>query len=324
MRFAWFLPPHPDEMWRLAVQLGVTDAVSGLPSKEPGGPRRLDFLSLLHLKQSFADAGLNLSVIESSPPMDRIKLGLPGRDEEIEQVCELLINMGAVGIPVWCYNFMAVFGWLRTSTTTLTRGGALVTSYDHSLMENAPLTEFGNVSEERLWENFAYFLDRVVPVAERAGVKMALHPDDPPISPIRGIARIFRSVEAFKRGLEMHPSEYHGMTFCQGSFSTMGADIPAAIRYFGQRQKIHFVHFRDIQGTPAHFVETFHDAGQTNMLEAMRCYQEIGFEGMMRPDHVPTMEGDSNASAGYTRLGRLYATGYMRGLLEAVQAERRA
>lgn len=322
MRLALFLPPQPNEMWRQAVQLGVTDAVSGLPHSVPEGPFVWDFPSLLHLKQRFADAGLTLSVIESSPPMNLIRLGLPGRDEEIEQICQLLTNMGAVGIRVWCYNFMAVFGWFRTSTTTLARGGALVTSYDHELMRDAPLTEFGTVSQERLWDNFAYFLERVVPIAEQARVKLALHPDDPPISPIRGIARIFTIVEALQRAVELVPSEYNGITFCQGTIATMGADIPAAIHFFGQRQKIHFVHFRDIRGTATRFVETFHDNGQTDMLEAMRCYQEIDFNGPMRPDHVPTLEGDDNITPGYTTRGRLYAIGYMRGLMEAVQRGR--
>ncbi len=322
MRLAMFLPTQPTEMWRLAVQLGVTDAVTGLPQQLPGGAFVWDFLPLLHLKQRFADAGLTLSVIESTPPMNLIRLGLPGRDEAIEQICQLLTNMGAVGIRVWCYNFMAVFGWFRTSTTTLARGGALVTSYDHELMRDAPLTEFGTISEERLWDNFAYFLERVVPVAEQARVKLALHPDDPPISPIRGIARIFTSVEALQRAVELVPSEYNGITFCQGTIATMGADIPAAIRFFGQRQKIHFVHFRDIRGTATRFVETFHDNGQTDMLEAMRCYQEIDFNGPMRPDHVPALEGDDNITPGYTTRGRLYAIGYMRGLMEAVQRGR--
>jgi mannonate dehydratase len=322
MRLALFLPTQANEMWRLAVQLGVTYAVTGLPQQLPGEASVWDFSSLLHLKQRFADAGLTLSVIESSPPMDLIRLGLPGRDEEIEQICQLLTNMGAVGIRVWCYNFMAVFGWFRTSTTTLARGGALVTSYDHELMREAPLTEFGIVSEERLWDNFAYFLERVVPVAEAAQVKLALHPDDPPISPIRGIARIFTSVEALQRAVELVPSEYNGITFCQGTIATMGADIPAAIRLFGKRQKIHFVHFRDIRGTATRFVETFHDNGQTDMLEAMRCYQEIDFNGPMRPDHVPTLEGDDNITPGYTTRGRLYAIGYMRGLMEAVRRGR--
>ena len=321
MRFAWYMPPRPSELWTLAVQLGVTDAVTQLPQPEPGRPV-WDFLSLLRMNQSFADAGLHVAVIESAPPMERVRLGLPGRDEEIEHICEMLTNMGAVGIPVWCYNFMAGFGWLRTSTTVRGRGGALVLGYDHALMERAPLTEFGVVEEARMWENYEYFLQRVLPAAEQANVKLALHPDDPPISPIRGIARIFRSVEAFQRALALSSSDAHGITFCQGSFTTMGADIPATIRLFGARQKIFFAHFRDVAGTPTRFVETFHDNGPTNMLEAMRCYHEIGFTGVMRPDHVPTLEGDVNDPPGYTTLGRLYATGYMHGLSEAVQSER--
>ncbi len=316
MKFAFFLPPEPNEMWQLARQLGVTEAVASLPRVRPSGPASWDFLPLLHMKQRFADAGLNVAVIESTPPMDRIKLGLPGRDEEIDHVCELLTNMGAVGIPVWCYNFMAVFGWLRTSTSTPGRGGALVTSYDHELMAQAPLTEAGVVSEEQLWENFAYFLERVVPVAERAGVKLALHPDDPPISPIRGVSRIFTNVEAFKRAMALAPSPYNGLTFCQGSFATMGVDIPTTIRAL--KDSIQFVHFRDIRGTARRFVETFHDNGPTNMLEAMRCYREIGFDGVMRPDHVPTLAGDANDTPGYTTRGRIYALGYMRGLAEAL------
>lgn len=318
MKFALFLPTEPDEMWRLAGQLGVSEAVTGIPRERPGGPPAWNYLSLLHMRQRFADYGLNVAVIESTPPMDRVKRGLPGRDEEIAHICELLANMGALGIPVWCYNFMAVFNWLRTSTTTAGRGGALLTSYDHTWMENAPLTEAGIVSEEQLWDSFAYFLERVIPVAEQAGVKLALHPDDPPLSPIRGVSRIFTSVEAFKRALALVPSASNGLTFCQGSFATMGVNIPTAIREL--KEHIHFVHFRDVQGTPRRFVETFHDNGPTNMLEAMRCYQDIGFNGVMRPDHVPTLEGDENDTPGYTTRGRIYAIGYMRGLAEAVGA----
>jgi len=321
MRLAWYLPSRPSELWTLAAQLGVTDAVTVLPQPQPNQPA-WDFLAFVQMKQSFADAGLNVAVIESAPPMQLVRLGLPGRDAEIEQICEMLTNMGAAGIPVWCYNFMGGFGWLRTSTTTRGRGGALLMSYDHALIADAPLTEYGVVSEERLWENYSYFLERVLPVAEKARVRLALHPDDPPISPIRGIARIFRNVEAFQRALDLADSEYHGLTFCQGSFATMGVDIPATIRYFGERNKIFFVHFRDVAGTPARFSETFHDNGPTDMLAAMRCYRACGFDGVMRPDHVPTLAGDANDTPGYTTRGRLYATGYMRGLLEAVQAVR--
>jgi mannonate dehydratase len=320
MRLALYLPSMPNEMWTLGVQMGVTDAVTTLPHATAGGPQVWDLMSMVQLKQRFADAGLDATVIESAPPMDRVRLGVEGRDAEIEHICEMLTSMGAAGIHVWCYNWMAVFGWMRTSTTTLARGGALTSSYDHALMKDAPLTAAGRVSEEQLWDSYAYFLERVLPVAEEAKVKMALHPDDPPLSPIRGVARIMSSVEAFTRAVEMADSPYHGITFCQGNFTAMGADIPAAIRHFARRGTIHFVHFRDVRGTADRFVETFHDDGPTDMLGAMRCYQEVGFDGPMRPDHVPTLEGDANDTPGYTTRGRLYAIGYMRGLKEAVRA----
>ena len=165
----------------------------------------------------------------------------------------MLRNMGELGIRVLCYNFMAVFGWMRTATAIPARGGALVTGYDHAAVRDQPLTEYGVVPEERLWENFEYFLRRVVPVAEKAGVKLALHPDDPPLSPIRGIGRIMRSVEAFQRVLDLAPSECNGITMCQGNFTLMTDDLPSVIRHFGKQGRIFFVHFRDVQGTPEKF-----------------------------------------------------------------------
>ena len=179
----------------------------GVP-EGPNDPPPWDYMHLLRLKQRFTDAGFELAVIESAPSsiQEPIKLGLPNRDERIDRFCELIENMGRVGIPVMCHNFMAGFGWMRTSITTPTRGGALVSSYDHSLMANAPLTEWGEITEEQLWDNMAALLKKVVPVAEKAGVKLAVHPDDPPLSPIRGIARILTSPEAFQRVINMAPA----------------------------------------------------------------------------------------------------------------------
>jgi mannonate dehydratase len=191
---------------------------------------------------------------------------------------------------------MADFNWLRTSTSTPSRGGSVVTSFDSALLDPSP-TELGPIGEDELWENLAYFLRRVIPVAERANVKLAMHPDDPPLSPIRGVGRIMRSVENYQRLLDLIPSPMNGITLCQGNFTLMSDDLPGVIRRFGRQGKIFFVHFRDVRGTPERFEETWHDGGQTDMLACMQAYRDIGFEGVLRPDHVPTVEGDSNANS---------------------------
>ncbi|GBF76517.1 mannonate dehydratase [Paenibacillus sp. 598K] len=319
MQLAEFFTSQPNRLWQLAKQMNVNHAVSGLPWEEKlESPWEL--MPLIRMKQRFADHGLTLSVIESMPPSNHIKLGTEGRDAEIEVFQRFVANMGAAGIPVLCYNFMAQFNWFRTSTTTRTRGGALVSSYDHSLMQGASLTEAGEVSEAQLWENLHYFLERIVPVAEQAGVRLALHPDDPPITPIRGVSRILTSAAALQRAIDLVPSPYSGITMCQGTLATAGEDIPATIRAFAQQGKMFFVHFRDVRGTPEKFEETFHDDGKTDMLQAMRTYYEVGFDGPARPDHVPTMEGEDNANPGYELLGRLFGVGYILGLMEAARA----
>ncbi|MFC4810566.1 mannonate dehydratase [Paenibacillus sp. GCM10023250] len=319
MQLAEFFSSQPSRLWQLAKQMNVNYAVGGLPWEETK-EKPWDLMPLVRMKQRYADHGLELLVIESMPPSNCIKLGTEGRDEEIETFQKFLINMGAAGIPVLCYNFMAQFNWFRTSTTTVSRGGALVSSYDHSLMQNAPLTEAGIVTEERLWENLHYFMERIVPVAEEAKVKLALHPDDPPVTPIRGVSRILRSAAALQRAIDLVPSPYNGITLCQGTLATAGDDIPRVIREFAKQDKLFFVHFRDVKGTAEKFEETFHDNGKTNMLEAMRTYYEVGYRGPARPDHVPTMAGEDNGNPGYELLGRLYGIGYINGLMEAASA----
>ncbi len=326
VRMAEMLPPEPTSLWALALQAGVTDAVSGTR----GNPfadqdeKPWDLMPLLRLKNRFAEEGLTLSVMEGGgPDLNRAKLGLPGRDEEIEGFQAMLRNLGRIGVPVVCWNWMAEFGWMRSSTGIHSRGGALVTGYDDKDLQDAPPTEAGDVTDDQLWDSLEYFLKAVVPVAEQAQVKLALHPDDPPLPKIRGVARIIRSPRAMRQAIELVPSPFNGITYCQGNFAAMDADIPATIREFGlDLGQIHFVHFRDIRGSAARFEETFHDDGKTNMLEAMRTYFEVGFDGPMRPDHVPTMAGEPNDRPSYGVMGRLFALGYMKGLMEAIADER--
>jgi mannonate dehydratase len=319
LEIAEFIAPTPSPVWKLAKQAGVDLAVGGLPFDDLTGSERLgDYTPLKRMKDRYDAAGFGLRVIEARPPLNKTKRGLEGRDEEIATVCTLLENMGKLGVPVWCYEWMTDFNWVRTNMATPSRGGSVVTSFNAKDVP-ADLTSGPPISEEELWVNLEYFLKKVLPVAEKAGVKLSMHPDDPPLSPIRGIGRIMRSIDNFQRLVELVPSPMNTITLCQGNFTLMTDDLPAAIRKFGK--KISFVHFRDVRGVPERFEETWHDAGKTDMLACMRAYKDIGFEGVLRPDHVPTVEGDSNENAGYSAFGRLYAIGYIRGLHQAVYAD---
>lgn len=318
LEIAEFISPEISPIWRLSKQAGVDLAVGGLPFNTlREGEGLCDYAPLKRMQETYEAEGFKIEVIEARPPLNLAKRGLPGRDTEIETVCTLLESMSKLDIPVWCYEWMTDFNWLRTDVSKPSRGGSVVTSFDYAAVPDEP-TELGPISEEELWTNLEYFLDKVLPVAERFNVKLAMHPDDPPLSPIRGVGRIMRSIENFQRLLDLHPSPMNGITLCQGNFTLMTDDLPGAIRQFGE--KIFFVHFRDVEGTPSHFSETWHDAGKTDMLACMQAYRDIGFKGVLRPDHVPTVEGDSNDDAGYSAFGRLYAIGYIRGLREAVYA----
>ncbi|MBZ9938670.1 mannonate dehydratase [Mesorhizobium sp. BR1-1-16] len=318
LEIAEFISPTPSPVWRLAQQAGVTLAVGGLPPEDLlEGEAPWDYAPLQRLKQRYEAGGFKLVVIEARPPLNKAKRGLPGRDAEIETVCRLLTNMGRLGIPVWCYEWMTDFNWVRTNLATPSRGGSVVTSFNAADVR-ADLTDQPPIDEEALWTHLDYFLKKVLPVAEKAGVKISMHPDDPPLSPIRGVGRIMRSIDNYQRLIELVPSPMNTITLCQGNFTLMTDDLPADIRKFGK--KISFVHFRDVRGTPSAFEETWHDAGKTDMLACMKAYRDIGFDGVLRPDHVPTVEGDSNDNAGYSAFGRLYAIGYIRGLHQAVYA----
>jgi mannonate dehydratase len=322
LRFAEYLIPGHIAFAPTLKQVGIDDVVSELDRGVEGvhdntGDRPWDYVPLARLKERYEALGLRLTGIEDWPPMDLARLGRPGRDEEIADFCTLIENMGKLGIPMLCYNWMGVINWARTRTAIPARGGASVTGFRLEDWADAPLTWAGAVDADGLWDAFEYFLRAVVPVAERAGVRLALHPDDPPIPELRGVGRIMISVEAFERAMGIIDSEANAMCLCQGNFGLMTDDVAGVIRHFGRDGRIAFGHFRDVRGTATDFVETFHDEGPHDASAAMRAWHDIGFDGLIRPDHVPTLAGEDNSDPGYANLARLHAIGYLQGLRDA-------
>ena len=319
MKLALMLRPENRDRWVLARQIGVNHAIVPL-SKELEKVTRDRYLdTLTKIKAAYEATGLTIAGVESHPvAAEKIKLGIPGRDEEIANYIAVIEALGKLGIPMCCYNFMAGIGWYRTRVDIPQRGGALASEFDNKLAEEQGLSRWGRISEEKIWDNLTYFLKRIIPVAEKAGVKMALHPDDPPLSPLRGIGRILISAEAFRRVLRIVPSPVNGIAFCQANFKLMGEDIKSLAREFGGQSKIFFVHLRDVTGTRERFRETFHDNGPTDMPEMLKLYHDVGFRGPIRPDHAPTLAAETNERPGYAMQGKIFAIGYMKGIAEAL------
>lgn len=318
MRLATVLTPMSSTNLALAAQCGVTDVVGRYPGTS------LD--DLLRMRDQVESYGMHLATVEGYLPIENLKLG---RDDgtELGAMKLLLRNMQRVGVKILCYNFMAGSDWVRTRLDSPERGGAKVTAFSLAEVERARSLNLSSgtmaasegITADQLWNNLERFLRELIPVAEETGVTMCMHPDDPPLLQLLGKARIMNSVENFERLMELMPSPSNAICFCQGTFAAMGCDIPASIRRLGKH--IQYVHFRDIRGTREEFVETFHDNGPTDMAAAMRAYRDIGFTGPIRPDHVPQLDGEDDGEPGYTMLGRLFAYGYMRGLMHATAAE---
>lgn len=315
MKLASVLTPLSHTNMRLAAQCGV----EGVVIRYPGST--ID--ALLAAKQVPEAYGLEVFAVEGYLPIERIKLGAAGQDEDLQAVKQLIRHMGSVGIPLLCYNFMAGTDWVRTQMDAPERGGAKVTAFNLadaqravSLNSQAQIA-LTTLEAPELWNHLERFLQEVIPVAEAAGVTLAMHPDDPPLPLFLGKARIMNSVENFERLMQLVPSPRNAICFCQGTFATLSVDIPQTIRRLGKH--IQYVHFRDVRGTAEAFAETFHDNGPTDMAAAIRALREIGFNGPIRPDHVPQLEGEDEGEPGYTMLGRLFAYGYIRGLLHATE-----
>jgi mannonate dehydratase len=318
-----------DAALRVLAALGVNHICSTLPSA------RLDqnwsVEGLTRLRERVESFGIRLEMVPlplSSNYITRsenpnIMLGKsPERDREIDTICQMIGNAARAGIPALKYN-LTILGVVRTDRTP-GRGGAHYSTFVYEkARQDPPLTEAGPVSAEAEWERIAYFLKRVIPVAEEHKIRMACHPHDPGMPPgkgFRGVERVLGSVDGLKRFIEIAPSAYHGLNFCQGTVSEMLAkpadEIFDVIRYFGARGKIFNVHFRNIRGRFLNFQETFPDDGDVNMIRAMRVYREVGYDGMLMPDHVPVIDGDEGGKQAFA-----YAYGYIQALIQMVNME---
>jgi mannonate dehydratase len=318
-----------DEVLTIMAALGVTHICSRLPSVRLDAEWSVE--SLTRLRERVERAGITLEMVPlpmSSNPLARaehpnILLGKsPDRDREIDDICQMIRNASRAGIPALKYN-LTLLGVVRTANTP-GRGGARYSTfvYDEAT-PNPPLTEAGVVGEDAYWERITYFLNRVIPVAEEYKVRMACHPQDPAMprgKGVQGVETVLGNVDGLKRFITISASPYHGLNFCQGTVSEMlarpGQEIYDVIRYFGSRKKIFNVHFRNIRGGFLRFQETFIDDGDVDMLQAMRVYKEVGFDGMMMPDHVPAITGDTRGAQAFA-----YTFGYIKALIAAVGAE---
>ncbi|MBO4648569.1 MAG: mannonate dehydratase [Lentisphaeria bacterium] len=317
MKLGLMLPVKPDIQWTLASQLGVKYAVTKAAPELSGMNDPSDYNALKTVRDRFAEAGFELYALEGDEfDMSRIKLGLPGRDEDLEKYRKMLLNMGRLGLKLLCYNFMVGVGWFRSRNDLMERGGALTSGFDIREIDNHVELK---ITEEQVWKNYEYFLKAVVPAAEEAGVKLGLHPDDPPVSPLLGYSRVLTSADAYRKAMALSDSPSHGITFCQATFRAMGEDVFKLIPEFGKR--IFFLHFRDITGTRDKFRETFHDNGPTDMVELLRVAEKYAPDCLLRPDHTPTMAGESNEKFGYTMQGNLFAVGYIKGIQDTFKNE---
>lgn len=296
--------------------LGVDCLLCLMPAELADGRDPTD--DFRRLKAFVAGHGLELFALHSHRvPREAIVHGRPGRDRELANWIRVLRAMGAAGIPATATTFYAI-GHFRTASTT-GRGGVTYSSFDYEEYLGRPQdTPELRIGEERLWDNIRWWAQRIGPAAEEAGVRIALHPDDPPFAePLGGAARIVTSLANYERIFSYAPGRGLGMLFCQGCVAEMGEDVEAAIRRLADR--IVFVHFRNIRGLADiragryRFEEVFLDEGDVDMIAAMRAYRDAGYAGPFMMDHTPGIPGDE---AG--RASRAFANGYIRAALQAV------
>ena len=343
MTFRWYGEDDPvkiEYIRQIPGMKGIVSAIYDIPVGEVWPMNRI-----LKLKKEVEEKGLELSVIESVPVHEDIKLGLPTRDKYIENYKQNIKNLGAAGIDVICYNFMPVFDWTRTDLDFKLEDGSTCLIYDEEIIKKINpssgelelpgwdtsytkdelkdlLDKYKNVDGEALWKNLEYFIKAILPIAQKARVKMAIHPDDPPWE-IFGLPRIITNFDNLKRFIELYDSPYNGITLCTGSLgSSKKNDIVKIINYFGkEKDRIHFVHIRNVLicGEQS-FKEVGHlsEHGSLDIYEIVKAFCDYNFHGPFRPDHGRMIWGETG-KPGYGLYDRALGATYINGLIEGVK-----
>lgn len=352
MTFRWFTDEKDTVSLEQIRQIpGVTGVVPALHSLPCGEAWPLD--EIKKMKKQIEDAGLTMECIESVNVHEDIKLGLPSREKYIKNYIESIRNLAAVGVKVICYNFMPVFDWTRTDLAMDMGNGATCLSYNGEQIEGKSpedmfreidsnsngyampgwetermgeikelFEKYKGITEDDLWNNLQYFLEKIIPVCEECDVKMAIHPDDPPWG-IFGLPRIIKDIDSLKKLLKLVDSPYNGITFCTGSLgANLENDLPSMIRQVGNR--IYFAHLRNIKVDGRHFNETSHLSadGSLDLYEIVKALQDVGFDGYIRPDHGRMIWGET-ARPGYGLYDRALGAAYINGLWEACKKSRK-
>lgn len=327
---------YDDTVAAFAHQLGLGSVHLHAPSNLPGIEGYWSLEELAALRRRCDADGLRIEGLENVPVwhFDRIQRGLPGRDQQIDNYLTTIKNIAKVGIDLLGFNFLTTYVW-RTDMEARGRGGAAVTAYDeahaaggnalaaYKLTPGAPIDE--PITAEQMWDNYQYFLDAVLPTAQEEGVRLALHPDDPPTrTMLGGAARIFVSPDAL---VEAHRraggSPAWGLNFCIGTVSEMAGEASVNAVIDALAPAIAYVHFRDVRGVVPSFTECFLGEGNLDPVRVIRRLRDSGFGGFLIDDHVPAMIGDvdtwgDTSSAAYCSRGRALAIGYLQGIFAAL------
>lgn len=325
----------------------VKGIVWSLHDLEPGAYWSMERIT--EIRDQAAKHDFHIDVVESLNVHEDIKLGLPSRDKYIDMYIENMRNLSKVGVKVICYNFMPVFDWIRTELFQPLDDGSTALYYEHAKIDQINpkdlvnqylsddsitlpgweperlerleqlLDAYKHVDEEQLFANFKYFMERIIPVAEETGIKMAIHPDDPPW-PIFGLPRIVINQENIRKLLQLVDHPYNGLTLCSGSLGANPEnDIPSMIYEF--KDRIHFAHIRNVKHDQhGNFIETAHksSAGSLDIVAIVKAYHDIGYTGYVRPDHGRHI-WDEVCRPGYGLYDRALGIMYLWGIWDSLQ-----